>query len=79
MRRDADAYRIRVEGELALGIHTPDAASVTVGHAADIWLTACEASCDRGTIKTYREIVNLHIRPQLDKKETLQADGSRSR
>ena len=68
MRRDADAYRIRVEGELALGIHTPDAASVTVGCAADIWLTACEGSCDRGTIKTYREIANLHIRPQLGKK-----------
>lgn len=66
MKRDAEAYRIKVEGELANGIHTADAASVTVGEAADIWIAACEAhGCDRGTLKTYREIVNCHIRPQL--------------
>lgn len=50
MKRDADAYRIRVEGELARGIHTPDAASLTIGDAADIWLASCESSCDRGTL-----------------------------
>lgn len=64
-KRDADAYRIRIEGELAQGIHTADAASITVGEAADIWVASCEANCDRGTLKTYREIVNRHIRPQL--------------
>lgn len=66
LKRDADAYRIKVEGELAQGIHTPDANSVTVAEAADVWLAACEAGgCDRGTMKTYREIVNRHIKPQL--------------
>lgn len=69
LKRDADAYRVRVEGELARGLHTPDAASVTVGEAGDLWLAACESSCDRGTIKTYREIFNLHIRPQLGTKK----------
>lgn len=64
-KRDADAYRIRIEGELAQGIHTADAASITVGEAADIWVASCETSCDRGTLKTYREIINRHIRPQL--------------
>jgi integrase len=66
LKRDADAYRIKVEGELVNGIHTADAVSVTVGEAADIWLAASEANgCDRGTLKTYREIVNRHIRPQI--------------
>lgn len=66
LKRDADAYRVQVEGEVARGVHTPDGASVTVGAAADIWLSACEANgCDRGTLKTYGEIVNKHIRPQL--------------
>jgi integrase len=69
MKRDADAYRIRVEGELAQGIHTPDAASVTIGEAAEIWLASCESSCDRGTLKTYREIDRVHIRPQLGNKK----------
>jgi integrase len=66
LKRDADAYRVQVEGELANGIHIPDAASVTVSRAADIWIASCEAAgCDRGTLKTYREIVNRHIRPHL--------------
>ena len=66
LKRDAEAYRIKVEGELAAGIHTPDSKSVTVGEAANIWIAACEANgCDRGTLKTYRELVNRHIRPQL--------------
>lgn len=66
LKRDADAYKIKVEGELAQGIHTADAKSVTVGEAADIWIAACEANgCDRGTLKTYREIANGHIKPQL--------------
>lgn len=66
LKRDADAYRIKVEGELAQGLHTPDANSLTIGQAADVWIASCEASgCDRGTLKTYGEIVNVHIRPQL--------------
>lgn len=66
LKRDADAFRIKAEGEVASGIHTPDAKSVTLGDAADIWLKACAANgCDRGTLKTYTEIVNRHIRPQL--------------
>jgi integrase len=66
LRRDADAYRIKVEGEIAHGVHTPDASSLTISEAADVWIATCEAGgCDRGTLKTYREIVNVHIRPHL--------------
>src|SRR4051794_21245929 len=66
LQRDADAYRIKVEGERPNGMHPADAASVTVGEAADIWIAASEANgCARGTLKTYRKIVNRHVRPQL--------------
>lgn len=66
LKRDADAYRIKVEAELAQGIHTSDAKSATVAEAADVWIASCEASgCDRGTLKTYREIANRHIKPQI--------------
>ena len=66
LKRDADAYRIKVEGEIAQGVHTPDASSLTIGQAADVWIAACEAGgCDRSTLKTYREIVDVHIRPQI--------------
>jgi len=37
--------------------------------AADIWLGTAEANgCDRGTIKSYREIVNGHILPLLGRR-----------
>jgi integrase len=65
-KREADSYRVKVEGELAQGVHTADAASVTVADAIDIWIAACEAAgCDRSTMKTYKEIANGHIRPRI--------------
>jgi integrase len=70
LKRDADAHRVRVEGELALGIHTPDAQSLSVAEAADVWLAASEANaCGRGTLKTYKEIVHVHIKPQLGREK----------
>jgi integrase len=70
LKRDAEAYRIKVEAEIAQGVHTPDAQSATVGEAADVWIASCEANgCARGTLKTYKEIVNVHIKPQLGKEK----------
>jgi len=66
LKRDADAFRVKAEGEVAAGIHTPDSTSSTVGQAADIWLAAAETNgCDRGTLKTYGEIVRCHIGPLI--------------
>lgn len=65
-KKDADAYALTAQWEVRQGIHTVDADSVTVGAAADIWLTSCEANgCDRGTMKSYREVVRLHIKPLI--------------
>lgn len=66
LKRDADAFRLKAESEVASGTHTAESTSITVGRAADIWLAACEANgCDRGTLKSYGEIVRCHIRPLL--------------
>lgn len=65
-KKDADAYALTAQWEVRQGIHTADADSVTVGEAADIWLKASSANgCDRGTMKSYRELVRLHIKPQI--------------
>ena len=64
LKRDADAWRVKVEGELATGIHTADAASITVSQAAAAWIKHAELKgCDRGTLKSYRELRDRHIVP----------------
>ena len=66
LKRDADAFRIKAEGELAIGIHTADAASVTVGEACDVWIRKGEADdLEWGTIKQRKELARLHIQPLL--------------
>lgn len=75
-KKEADAYRIRVEGEVVAGIHTPDAQSVTVQEACKVWLGAAESGgCDRGTLKSYREVVNVHIVPLIGREKLSQLSG----
>lgn len=65
-RREADGYETKVRSEVAQGIHTPDATSVTVAKAADLWIKTCEGeSLQTSTLKGYREHVTLHIKPAL--------------
>ena len=60
----ADATTVR--GELAVGTHVADSASVTVAVAADIWLAACEANgLEEATTRAYRNHVRSHIVPLL--------------
>src|ERR1044072_2983074 len=66
LKRDAEAFRIKAEGEVAAGIHTPDSASITVAKAADLRLGTAEANgLERGTLKSYRELHELHIKPLI--------------
>ena len=47
-KRDADAYALTVEMEKRLGVHVPDADSLTIKDAAEIWLGTAEADgCGR--------------------------------
>lgn len=65
-KRDADEFRVRAEGEIASGIHTADRASITVAQAADLWVAKADLrKRDRGTLKAYRELRDLHIVPLL--------------
>ena len=62
-RRDADAFRIKAESEVANGTHTADSASITIAEAADLWVkTAEQKGRERSTTKQYREWVELHIK-----------------
>ncbi len=70
LRRDADAFRIKAESEILAGRHTADRASVSVAEAADLWIATAENNGrERGTIKSYREIADLHIKPLLGKEK----------
>lgn len=65
-KKDAEAYRIKVEGECVLGIHTADAASCTVAKACDIWIRKGETEdLEWGTIKQRKELSRLHIKPLI--------------
>jgi len=41
-KKHADTCRLRVEGEVKQGIHTPESQSVTVSQAAQLWLDTRE-------------------------------------
>jgi integrase len=65
-KKDADAYELTAQWEVKHGVHTPDADSITVADAADLWLATAETNgCDRGTLKSYGEMARCHIKPLL--------------
>ena len=66
LKRDADAFRVKAESEVLAGIHTADRASITVAEAADLWIATTQGNRrDAGTIKSYRELANLHVKPLI--------------
>jgi integrase len=66
LKRDADAFRVKAESEVLSGVHTADSASVTVAEASDLWIATAQGNRrDAGTIKSYRELANLHVKPLI--------------
>lgn len=66
LKRDAEAFRVKAEGEVATGVHTADSASVTVAQACDLWIAATEQKGrERSTVKQYKEWAELHIKPLI--------------
>ncbi|MBB3934274.1 tyrosine-type recombinase/integrase [Aureimonas phyllosphaerae] len=64
LKRDADVFANTTAVELKDGTHVPDAATVTVAEAADLWLKSCrDAGLEQSTIKQYGEHVRLHLVP----------------
>src|SRR5262249_1345899 len=65
-RREADAGLVTVLPEVRDGIHTPEAASITVKEAAERWLKECRREGrEAGTLRTYEQYVWLYIVPLL--------------
>jgi integrase len=65
-KKDADAHHAAVKVEVAQGIHTPPAGSITVETAAADWLRWVELeNRERATIAGYRVLVNKHIVSRL--------------
>jgi integrase len=62
----AIAFETKARGEIVVGTHVADSASITVTAAADIWLAACEANgLEESTTRAYRNQVQHHIKPLL--------------
>jgi integrase len=65
-RKDADAWLVRARGQVQQGVFTPDASSITVAEAAELWLERCERDgLERTTMTQYRSHVTYHIGPLL--------------
>src|SRR5262249_22792814 len=62
--RDAKDWLVKAQGEVRLGTHTPERASITVAEAGEIWIRRCEADqLEFATIRQYRQVLKQHIIP----------------
>jgi integrase len=65
-KKDADAYHATVRVDIGRGIHTAPSESVTVSEAGRLWIEAGEdVELERTTLDTYRQHLELHIKPFL--------------
>lgn len=66
-KKSADAFRIRIEGQMQAGIYRPDADKVSVREVCESFLDHCEGRCERDermtrkTLTVYRGHVHNHI------------------
>jgi len=68
-KKAADAFELKVKGELRDGIHVPEKETITVGEAGENWIIDCETKheLERSTIEAYKTHLRLHIKPLLGK------------
>ena len=65
-KKDAEAWLVSAAWQVKQGTHTADSQSITVAHAADLWIAKAEADDrERSTIKQYQELARLHIVPLI--------------
>lgn len=65
-KADAEAFRIKVEGEVVAGVHTPDSVSVTVAKAADLFLDGRKLrDLEPSSLRQYDAHIRLHIKPLM--------------
>src|SRR5689334_13065228 len=74
-KREADAFRIQIEGQLRAGTFRPDAAKVTVKDACDSYLDHCRGRMQRGermtrhNLAVYEGHVFNYICPDPDRQK----------
>lgn len=65
-KRDADVHLDAVKAELRDGTHVHAKDSITVSDAADLLVAHAEANdLERSTVKRYRELADLHLKPRM--------------
>lgn len=68
-KKDADAWRVNAEHQVATGTHTPDSQSITIEAAGAQWLNGLRRMKDDPleptTIASYEQHLRLHINPRL--------------
>jgi integrase len=65
-KKEADSFFARATVEIGEGVHTADAATVTIAKAGEQWLASCEQrGLERTTIDSYRQALVYHINPHL--------------
>jgi integrase len=65
-KKDADAFHATVKVDVSKGEHIAASKSETIAQAAQHWLNSVEArGRERGTLRQYRQHVDLHIVPRL--------------
>lgn len=65
-RKDAEEWKVTAAYEVRQGTHTPDSQTITVGHAADLWVRSAELrDRERGTVDQYKQLARLHIKPLI--------------
>jgi integrase len=63
-RKEAKAWLVEAQGEVARGIHTPERHSLTVTEAAQMWLERGRAErLERSTLRSYEGVVRLYLAP----------------
>jgi integrase len=63
-KKKADAFAATSKVEVADGTHVPDRDSATVGEAGELWIARAEAAgLERSTVTSYRQQLDLHIKP----------------
>src|SRR6516162_1598580 len=66
LKRDADAYHASVATDLRSGLHVPDATSITIAAASQLWLqSAAGRGLEPATLLQYRSRLTCHILPLL--------------
>jgi integrase len=65
-KKDADAFHATVRVDVGKGEHIAPSKSETIAEAAERWIKRVEANGrERGTLRQYRQHIDLHISPRI--------------